>query len=51
MKRDHADALEKQEAELTEKNRLQQEEMLLKFADERNNLIAESNKGNDEKFN
>lgn len=51
MERDHKDALDKMEVDLTEANKRAQEEMLQKHAAERNNLIAESNKSNDEKFN
>jgi len=51
MKRDHSDALQKAHDDLTEANRLQVEELVKKHNEERNNLIAESNKGNDEKWN
>ena len=51
MERDHKDQLETQANELNEQHRKVHEELVLKHNDERNTLIAESNKSNDSKFN
>lgn len=51
LKRDHKDELEKLEASLNEKHAQTHEDLIKKYSEERNELIRESNKGNDAKFN
>lgn len=49
--RDHKDEIENITLELTENSKKTHQELVLKFSEERNQLINESNKSNDSKFN
>ena len=51
LKRDHKDELDSATHDLTEKHTAAHEELILKYSEERNELIRESGKSNDAKFN
>ena len=51
LKREHKDELEALEIQINERNNKQVQDLIKKYTEERNELIKESNKGNDAKYN
>jgi len=50
-KRDHKDEIDRITSDLMEENKVKYEELIIKHSEERNRLIEESNKTDDDKMN